>query len=84
MPADLADPLRSLLLLPGRCSFCGRSAEQHAISRRWWHTGASCRPAYGVCGAGDVPTGPLGWRARWPARFEAQPPITIQEKTDAR
>lgn len=79
----LDDDLRAQVLVPGRCSFCGRPAEQHTISRRWWHTGISCRPAYGICGAGDLPAGPLGWHARWPARFEAEPPITIQEEHDA-
>jgi hypothetical protein len=72
------DTLRSRMLIPGRCSFCGRAAEQHLVSRHWWHTGESCKPTYGICGAGDVPAGRLGWRAVWPARFEAEVPILFE------
>ena len=74
--------VRDAVMLPGRCSFCGRPAEKHAISGHWWHTAESCKPAYAIVGAGDIPVGPLGRSARWPARFEQGPPIEAQEARD--
>jgi hypothetical protein len=38
MSADL----RSLVMLPGRCSACRQPAEQRAGSGRWWHAGPPC------------------------------------------
>lgn len=78
--------VRDAILIPGRCSFCGRPAEQHVISRRWWHTAESCKPRYAIAHAGEFPAGPLGFAARWPARFEQATPITIeaQEGADGR
>lgn len=38
MTADV----RSLVMLPGRCSACKQPAEQHVGSRRWWHAGEVC------------------------------------------
>jgi hypothetical protein len=60
---------RALVMVPGRCTSGGRPAEQHKGSRRWWHTGESCRPRYAVVHPGDVPPGPLGRSAEWPPRF---------------
>jgi hypothetical protein len=34
--------LRSLVMLPGRCSACRQPAERHAGSGRWWHVGEIC------------------------------------------
>jgi hypothetical protein len=74
--------VRDSVMISGRCSFCGRPAEQHAISRRWWHTAESCKPAYAITHAGEIPAGRLGWQARWqarwPARFEQEPPIKFE------
>lgn len=70
--------VRATVMIPGRCSFCGRPAEQHAVSRRWWHTAESCHPRYAIVGPGDVPSDRLGWQARWPARFEQKPPILFE------
>ena len=64
MTADV----RSLVMLPGHCSFCGQPAEP-SQSGAWWHTDESCHPSYGIARGGEVPNGPLGFAAIWPARF---------------
>jgi hypothetical protein len=70
--------LRDAVMIQGRCSFCGQAAEQHVVSLRWWHTAESCNPRYAIVGPGVVPSDRLGWRARWPARFEREPPIKFE------
>lgn len=63
---------RSQVMTPGRCSLCLEPAEQHVVSKHWWHTGTSCRPCYGVLPAHATPLGPddQPLPGSWPARFE--------------
>jgi hypothetical protein len=69
----MADDLRSKVMTPGHCTFCGEAAER-GLSGAWWHIGQSCNPpAFTVVRGGEVPAGPLGLAAQWPPRFKLGP-----------
>lgn len=71
-PAAVTD-LRTQVMTPGHCGFCGQPAEQ-APSGRWWHLQPTDHPMYAIVRGGQIPAGPLGLAATWPPRFIAGDP----------